>query len=48
VGHQPPVTTKGLLGQAADIDAAHRVHARAGDRIRAGKDCGIGRFPYVD
>jgi DDE family transposase len=40
-----PAGTKGWLGQAAYIDAAHRVHARVEDAIRTGKDCGIGKFP---
>ena len=37
--------TYGWRGQAACIDAAHRVHARVEDGIRTGKDCGIGKFP---
>ena len=37
--------TYGWRGQAAYIDAAHRVHARVEDGIRTGKDCGIGKFP---
>jgi len=36
---------RGWRSQLPCIDAAHRVHARAEDRIRTGKDCGIGRFP---
>jgi hypothetical protein len=40
--------TKGWLGQAAYIDAAHRVQARVEDAIRTGKDCGIGHFPSFD
>jgi Transposase DDE domain group 1 len=40
-----PVSTRGWLGQHAYIDAAHRVHARVEDTIRAGKDCGIGKHP---
>jgi hypothetical protein len=43
-----PVTLRGWRGQLAYIDAAHRVHARVEDAIRTGKDCGIGKFPYVD
>jgi Transposase DDE domain group 1 len=43
-----PVTTKGWLGQAAYIDAAHRVHARVEDAIRTGKDAGLGHFPSFD
>jgi hypothetical protein len=37
--------TGGWRGQLAYIDAAHRVHARVEDRIRTGKDTGIGHFP---
>ncbi len=37
--------TPGWRGQNAYIDAAHRVHARVEDRIRTGKDTGIGHFP---
>ena len=33
------------LGQHAWLDARHRSHARVEDRIRCGKDTGIGRFP---
>ena len=40
-----PERTPGWRGQLAYIDAAHRVHARVEDRIRTGKDTGIGRFP---
>ena len=40
-----PAATPGWRGQLAYIDAAHRVHARVEDRIRTGKNCGIGRFP---
>jgi hypothetical protein len=43
-----PATTKGWLGQAAYIDAAHRVHARVEDAIRTGKDAGLGHFPSFD
>ena len=43
-----PETTKGWRGKNACIDAAHRVHARAEDAIRTGKDTGIGRFPSFD
>ena len=32
-----PADTRGWLGQAAYIDAAHRVHARVEDAIRRGK-----------
>jgi hypothetical protein len=40
-----PAATRGWLGQAAYIDAIHRVHARVEDAIRTGKDCGIGKYP---
>jgi hypothetical protein len=40
-----PTTARGWLGQAAYIEAAHRVHARVEDCVRTGKDCGIGKFP---
>jgi hypothetical protein len=43
-----PAGTKGWLGQAAYIDAAHRVHARVEDAIRTGKDTGLGHFPSFD
>jgi hypothetical protein len=43
-----PATTRGWLGQAAYIDAAHRVHARVEDAIRTGKDTGLGHFPSHD
>ncbi len=39
---------RGWRAQPGYIDAAHRVHARVGDGIRTGKDCGIGRFPSCD
>jgi len=32
-------------GQHAWLDARHRTHARVEDRIRCGKDTGLGRFP---
>ncbi|MDQ3579001.1 MAG: IS1380 family transposase [Actinomycetota bacterium] len=32
-------------GQLAQLDARHRAHARVEDRIRTGKDTGLGRFP---
>jgi hypothetical protein len=32
-------------GQLAWLDARHRSHARVEDRIRTGKDTGLGRFP---
>ena len=37
--------TSTRTGQLAALEARHRAHARAGDRIRAGKDTGYGRFP---
>jgi hypothetical protein len=33
------------VGQLAFLDARHRTHARVEDRIRTGKDTGLGRFP---
>ena len=32
-------------GQLVFLDARHRAHARVEDRIRTGKDTGLGRFP---
>jgi hypothetical protein len=32
-------------GQLAWLDARHRAHARVEDRIRTGKDTGLGHFP---
>lgn len=32
-------------GQLAFLDARHRAHARVEDRIRCGKNTGLGRFP---
>ena len=43
-----PAARRGWRGQLGYIDAAHRVHARVEDRIRTGKDCGLGRFPSHD
>jgi hypothetical protein len=40
-----PAATRGWHGQLAYLDAAHRVHARAEDAIRTGKDTGLGKFP---
>lgn len=40
-----PAATCGWRGQAAYIDAAHRVHARVEDGIRTGKQTGIGKLP---
>ena len=33
------------VGQHAWLDARHRSHARVEDRIRCGKDTGLGRSP---
>jgi Transposase DDE domain group 1 len=33
------------LGQLAHLEARHRAHARVEDRIRAGKDTGLGKLP---
>ncbi len=38
-------SARGWRANPACIDAARRVHARVEGGIRAGKDCGIGRFP---
>ncbi len=38
-------TTNTPRGQLAFLDARHRAHARVEDRIRTGKDTGIGRLP---
>ena len=43
-----PASTRGWRGQCAYTDAAHRVHARAGDVIRTGKNTGPGHFPSHD
>jgi hypothetical protein len=40
-----PGDTRGWRGQCACAGAGHRVHARAGDVIRTGKDTGLGHFP---
>jgi len=40
-----PAALRGWRANLAYIDAAHRVHARVEDRIRTGKDTGIGHFP---
>ena len=40
-----PAALRGWRAQLSYIDAAHRVHARVEDRIRTGKDTGIGHFP---
>jgi hypothetical protein len=39
------IATDTPLGQLAFLDARHRAHARVEDRIRCGKDTGLGRFP---
>jgi len=43
-----PTCWIGWRANPAYIDAAHRVHARVEDRIRTGKDCGLGRLPSFD
>ncbi len=40
-----PPALRGWRANPAYIDATHRVHARVEDRIRTGKDTGIGHFP---
>lgn len=37
--------TNTKVGQLAALEARHRAHARVEDRIRTGKDTGLGRFP---
>ena len=37
--------TDTATGQLQWLDARHRAHARVEDRIRCGKDTGLGRFP---
>ncbi len=39
------IATNTQTGQLAFLEARHRAHARVEDRIRNGKDTGIGRFP---
>jgi hypothetical protein len=39
------LATDTRVGQLAFLDARHRAHARVEDRIRCGKDTGLGRFP---
>ena len=39
------IATDTAVGQLAFLDARHRAHARVEDRIRCGKDTGLGRFP---
>ena len=39
------LATDTTVGQLAFLDARHRTHARVEDRIRCGKDTGLGRFP---
>ena len=41
----PCFATDTRTGQHAWLDARHRSHARVEDRIRCGKDAGLGRFP---
>jgi hypothetical protein len=41
----PPANTLSWLTHPAYSDACYRVHARVEDRIRTGKDTGIGKFP---
>jgi hypothetical protein len=43
-----PPGLRGWRAQLGYIDATHRVHARVEDRIRTGKNCGIGHFPSHD
>ena len=40
-----PTSWRGWRANPAYLDAAHRAHARVEDRIRTGKDTGIGHFP---
>ncbi|MDQ2894569.1 MAG: transposase [Actinomycetota bacterium] len=40
-----PAELRGWRANLACIDAAHRARARVEDRIRTGRDCGIGHFP---
>jgi len=42
------VATNSAVGQLAFLEARHRAHARAEDRIRHAKDSGLGRFPSRD
>jgi hypothetical protein len=39
------IATDTATGQLAFLDGRHRAHARVEDRIRCGKDTGLGRFP---
>ncbi|MEU6700346.1 IS1380 family transposase, partial [Pseudonocardia sp. NPDC046786] len=39
------LATDTRAGQLAFLDARHRAHARVEDRIRTGKDTGLGHFP---
>jgi hypothetical protein len=39
------LATDTAVGQLAFLDSRHRAHARVEDRIRCGKDTGLGRFP---
>ena len=38
-------TTNTTSGQTAFLEARHRAHARVEDRIRIGKDTGLGHLP---
>ena len=40
-------TTNTPRGQLAFLEARHRAHARVEDRIRTGKDTGLGHLPEV-
>src|SRR3954454_13431157 len=40
-----PLATDTRAGQHAFLDARHRAHARVEDRIRTGRDTGLGRLP---
>ena len=39
------LATDTRAGQHAWLDARHRAHARVEDRIRTGRDTGLGRLP---
>jgi hypothetical protein len=39
------LATDSCVGQHAFLDARHRAHARVEDRIRCGRDTGLGRLP---
>jgi hypothetical protein len=40
-----PLRSRGRLGQIAFLEARHRAHARVEDRIRTGKNTGLGHLP---